>query len=162
MSRSAFQRPLCSCQAGSIALSGAGKPQCCRHAGPGDTAGGHLQGVSALLAPRAFLIPPANRAGGQLLGGGVGVAPSRPCPAGDSRALLVTRQLPTAADGVCGRLPVPLPRPCPPGAGDTALLPQPRPRAVLPTAARPVAPPALPAGGHRGLEGAGMGRTWPH
>eukprot|EP00076_Gallus_gallus_P033066 XP_024998604.1 protein FAM178B isoform X2 [Gallus gallus] len=31
---------------------------------------------------------------------------------------------------------------------------KPRPRAVLPTAARPVAPPALPAGGHRGLEGA--------
>lgn len=44
-----LQQSLLSCQAGSEMLPGAGKPGCRQHAGPGDAAGGRLQGGRAVV-----------------------------------------------------------------------------------------------------------------
>lgn len=108
--------------------------------------------ISALLIGRLVLMPAP---------GGPPAAPACPCPGGDVTAAVfggssVTRRLsPPVPDAVRGHPAVPLRRRCPPGACHPPLLPRPRPGAALPAPAQTAAPPALPAGGHPGLAGAG-------
>lgn len=108
--------------------------------------------ISALLIGRVVLMPAP---------GGPPAMPACPCPGGDVAAVVfggssVTHCLsPPVPDAVRGHPAVPLRRQCPPGARHPPLLPQPRPGAALPAPARTAVPPALPAGGHPGLAGAG-------